>query len=124
MLLLVTDCCEEFNCNLKMRIALFKLTTIDSIFIRVLPIPSSRTPAPKPTALSRGFYCDLNSAFSEITDYNASKKLSANICKPQLHQLTFGKENLGLFSVISDKSFNEDPVSVQKTGDTLSYTAR
>ena len=33
---------------------------------------SRKTCAPKPTALLRGFYLSLNSAFSKRTDYNAS----------------------------------------------------
>ena len=45
--------------------ALFKLQTIDSILIRTLLMSSRKTRAPHPEALSRGFYWNLNSAFSE-----------------------------------------------------------
>ena len=34
MLLLMFDCYQKFNCNPEIRVALFKLTTNDSILIR------------------------------------------------------------------------------------------
>ena len=58
-------CYQEFCCNPKMRVALFKLTAIDSILLRTPLMSSSKTHAPQPTELSRGFYSNLNSAFSE-----------------------------------------------------------
>ena len=61
---LVSDRSQELNCNPKMWVALFRLTTTDSILIRTPLLSSSKTHAPQPTALSRGFYWNLNSAFS------------------------------------------------------------
>ena len=64
MLPLVSDCYQEFNCNPKMCVTLFKLKTIDSILIRTPLMPSTKTRAPQPTARSREFYWNLNSTFS------------------------------------------------------------
>ena len=50
-----------------MRVAPFKLKTIDSILIRTPLMSSNKTRAPHPTALSRAFYWNLNSAFSKWT---------------------------------------------------------
>ena len=50
-----------------MSVALFKLTASDGILIRTLLMCSSQTSAPQPTALLRGFYWNLNSAFSKRT---------------------------------------------------------
>ena len=64
---------------------MFKLTKINGILIGTPLIASDKTPAPKPTALSRGFYWNLNSTFSEWTDYMSETWF-------QIHDSTLGRK--------------------------------
>ena len=50
---------------------------IDSLLIRISLISSSKTHAHQPTSLSKSFYWDPNTAFSEWTDYNSSEDSSS-----------------------------------------------
>ena len=56
MLILVSDCYEELNGNPEIRVALLKLAPINGILMETLLITSSKTGAPEPVALSKGFY--------------------------------------------------------------------
>ena len=56
MLILVSDCYEELNGNPEFRVALLKLAPINGILMETPLITSSKTGAPKPVALSKGFY--------------------------------------------------------------------
>ena len=53
---MASDCYQEINCNPKMQVVLFKLTTIDSFLIKALLLSSHKARAPKSTTLPRGFY--------------------------------------------------------------------
>ena len=84
MLILVSNCYQEFNCNLKICVALFKLTMINSILIEIPLMSPSRMRAPNTIeteeAVKRKIFIQMDSRLAEFHQFGRRCFLTASCC--------------------------------------------